>query len=131
MKPGKPATFGSHREGLVFALPGNPLSALVTFSVLVAPALRTMLGLPRPRGIHVSAVLEESFQREASRTGFLPARTTWEGEDCTVRRIRIHGSADLASTTAINSLMICPREVEEFQAGTRLECLLLPEWPIS
>ena len=45
MKPGKPFYFGTMGEKLVFGLPGNPVSALVTFLTLVRPALRAMLGI--------------------------------------------------------------------------------------
>lgn len=45
MKPGKPFVFGRHPDGtLVFGLPGNPVSAYVTFSLFVIPAIRKMLG---------------------------------------------------------------------------------------
>jgi len=52
MKPGKPATFatvdktsGEGAPTLVFALPGNPVSALVTFHLLAAPAIRRLQGV--------------------------------------------------------------------------------------
>jgi molybdopterin molybdotransferase len=45
VKPGKPFVFGRHPDGtLVFGLPGNPVSAYVTFSLFVIPAIRKMLG---------------------------------------------------------------------------------------
>ena len=44
LKPGSPAWFGCRDETLVFGLPGNPVSAMVTFVLLVGPALRAMLG---------------------------------------------------------------------------------------
>ena len=47
MRPGSPFTFGMLGETPVFALPGNPVSAMVTFEVLVRPALRKMMGLRR------------------------------------------------------------------------------------
>src|SRR5205823_1029414 len=52
IKPGKPVAFGRRGETLVFGLPGNPTSSLVTFELFVRPALRALLGdrspLPRP-----------------------------------------------------------------------------------
>ncbi len=44
MRPGKPITFGSLRGRPLFGLPGNPVSAMVTFELFVRPALRKMLG---------------------------------------------------------------------------------------
>src|SRR5205814_10503229 len=52
MRPGKPITFGSLESRPVFGLPGNPVSAMVTFELFVRPALRKMAGcrgIDRPR----------------------------------------------------------------------------------
>ncbi|MBM4783901.1 MAG: molybdopterin molybdotransferase MoeA [Archangiaceae bacterium] len=46
MKPGKPLAVGTKGQTLVFGLPGNPISAMVTFELFVRPALRAMQGLP-------------------------------------------------------------------------------------
>ena len=48
MKPGKPVAFGVRRDHLVFNLPGNPVSVLATFELLVRPAVKALLGLPSP-----------------------------------------------------------------------------------
>ena len=48
MKPGKPVAFGVRRDHLVFNLPGNPVSVLATFELLVRPAVNALLGLPAP-----------------------------------------------------------------------------------
>lgn len=44
MKPGKPMTFASHGDNYVFGLPGNPVSAFVTFHLFILPALRKRCG---------------------------------------------------------------------------------------
>lgn len=48
MKPGKPTTFATLGDKLIFALPGNPASAIVTFHLFVLPALRKMAGYQQP-----------------------------------------------------------------------------------
>ena len=48
MKPGKPVAFGVRRGHLVFNLPGNPVSVLATFELLVRPAVNALAGLPCP-----------------------------------------------------------------------------------
>jgi molybdopterin molybdotransferase len=48
VKPGKPVAFGVRRDHLVFNLPGNPVSVLATFALLVKPAVNALLGLPEP-----------------------------------------------------------------------------------
>ena len=48
MRPGKPLMFGTRGKALVFGLPGNPVSAMVTAMVFIRPALRQWLGYPEP-----------------------------------------------------------------------------------
>lgn len=53
MRPGKPLMFGTHGQTLVFGLPGNPVSAMVTAMVFIRPALRQWLGYPEPAPWHL------------------------------------------------------------------------------
>ena len=80
VKPGKPVAFGVRRDHLVFSLPGNPVSALVTFELLVRPAVNALLGLadPLPRFRH--GTLAAPVQRNARRLEFVRARVR-TGED--------------------------------------------------
>ena len=48
MRPGKPLMFGTRGKTLVFGLPGNPVSAMVTATVILKPALRAMTGHTDP-----------------------------------------------------------------------------------
>ena len=72
MRPGSPFSFGViPRPGgplPVFGLPGNPVSALVTFEVLVRPALRRMLGR---RAVHTRTVEVRAAERIESRRGLV------------------------------------------------------------
>src|SRR5205085_1445028 len=66
LRPGKPTWFGVRDGRLAFGLPGNPVSAVVTFHLFVAPALRALQGLsPLPR--RATAVLGEPVRRLATR----------------------------------------------------------------
>lgn len=66
LQPGKPTWFGTLGGTLVFGLPGNPVSAAVTFSLFVAPALAALQGAPTPAGIG-EAVLGTSVRRNPVR----------------------------------------------------------------
>ena len=73
VKPGKPVAFGVRRDHLVFNLPGNPVSVLVTFELFVRPAVNALLGLPEP---------EPAFRRgrpRQSRCGGMPTATSSSG----------------------------------------------------
>ena len=68
LQPGKPTWFGTGGGGqLVFGLPGNPVSAVVTFSLFVAPALAAMQGADRDRALEPEAVLGVDIPRNPRR----------------------------------------------------------------
>jgi molybdopterin molybdotransferase len=68
LQPGKPTWFGVAADGtLVFGLPGNPVSAVVTFSLFVAPALAAIQGAAPPQPPHPTAVLGEPRPRNPRR----------------------------------------------------------------
>jgi molybdopterin molybdotransferase len=66
LKPGKPTWFGTRDEKLVFGLPGNPVSAMVTFHLFTRPALRALAGA-RPDDTRATAVLDEPLRRNSGR----------------------------------------------------------------
>ena len=74
MKPGKPVAFGIRRDHLVFTLPGNPVSVLVTFAMLVRPAVNALLGLPDPLPREGHATLASALRRDPVRMQFVRAR---------------------------------------------------------
>lgn len=90
MKPGKPCTFatvpiegpiGGAKEGpqrLIFGLPGNPVSSLVTYYLLVAPAIRRMAGWPEPRLRRIQAVTEQALPLDSYRPEYHRATATWD-----------------------------------------------------
>jgi molybdopterin molybdotransferase len=79
MKPGKPVAFGVRRDHLVFNLPGNPVSVLATFELLVRPAINVLLGLPTPLPAFRPGTLGAAVRRNLERDEFV--RATLAGED--------------------------------------------------
>ena len=73
MKPGKPVSFGVRAGKLVFGLPGNPVSVLVGFELLVRPAIRALLGSPDPGPRYESGTLAAPIPRNAERFEFVRA----------------------------------------------------------
>lgn len=68
MKPGKPLTFGELHSGTrLFGLPGNPVSAMVTFTVFVAPAIRHMLGMPPQTQMLLKASCQDNLVKQPGR----------------------------------------------------------------
>jgi molybdopterin molybdotransferase len=66
LRPGKPTWFGTTEKALVFGLPGNPVSAMVTFLLFVRPALAKLQGAD-PRARRVKAALREAVPRNPGR----------------------------------------------------------------
>ena len=128
MQPGKPAWFGRRGACLVFGLPGNPMSAFTTATLLVAPAIRKMRGLvdAAPRWIRVP--LLEGFTRRASRPGYLPCRVERGASGLTCRALPFHGSGDLVTVTRANATWRAPADTSVFRKGDTVDVLLHPDW---
>lgn len=73
IKPGKPVAFGVRRDHLVFNLPGNPVSVLATFELLVRPAVNALLGLPDPLPAFRPGRLAAPVRRNPERDEFVRA----------------------------------------------------------
>ncbi len=74
MKPGKPNFFGTKDKTLVFGLPGNPVSALLSFHVLVRPAIARIRGLGVPEALVIHARLAEDLEKKPGRLEFVRVR---------------------------------------------------------
>jgi molybdopterin molybdotransferase len=74
VKPGRPTAFAMHGATPVFSLPGNPVSALITFEEFVRPALRKMMGHRRLLRRTVKAILRDGVARKPGRVQFVRVR---------------------------------------------------------
>jgi molybdopterin molybdotransferase len=130
MQPGKPLVFGrlpadgEFPARFFFGLPGNPVSAQVTFHCFVAPMLRAMCGA----GVHApnfaQATLGEDVAGKAGVMRVLPARLTADRVRPEVRLVRWQGSGDLAANARANCYAVLPPEKERFTAGDVITVLL-------
>lgn len=124
LKPGKPTWFGAREHTLVFGLPGNPVSATVTFLLLVAPALRALSGCANVRR-QSSALLARDYAKPPGRAHALRCQLRlgergWEalcGPDT--------GSHVLTSMLGAQALAIIPSDRELVRAGERVELELI------
>ncbi len=116
LRPGKPTWFGTRGDTLVLGLPGNPVSALVTFALFARPALLALQGAPIPQ------------RRRAPLAHALPCRP--DREEAVRVRLDAEGSAHatgpqgshvLSSMLGADALAIVPRGDGELAAGTAVE----------
>jgi molybdenum cofactor synthesis domain-containing protein len=121
MKPGRPTTFAVGEDGtLVFALPGNPVSALVGFRLFVVPALDAMLG--RETVIHpVNAVADEELPGSFGRTTIVRCRTTLHDDGWHVRPTKSQDSHILTSMLGVDALALVPADREQIAPGEPVE----------
>lgn len=128
IQPGKPLWFGRAERCLVFALPGNPVSALTTARIFVGAAVRKMRGLRDPRPRTLPARLSEPFRRKGGRPGWLPAWVTPGEDGWLCRPLASSGSADVVSSAAANATWVAPQGITEFAAGDPVQVLLHLDW---
>ncbi|MDK1030515.1 MAG: molybdopterin molybdotransferase MoeA [Planctomycetia bacterium] len=127
IKPGKPTVFGTHSGGLIFGLPGNPVSSLVVCRLFVLPALMKMAGDARPPHRFVDAVLAEPVKNRKGRQAYMPAVLTTEDGVVQARLPKYHGSADLVALAKANALLIVPADTERIEAGETVRALWIDD----
>jgi molybdopterin molybdotransferase len=124
LRPGKPTWFGSRNGTLVFGLPGNPVSAMVTFQLFVRPALAALQGAAAEPD-RVSAVLDESVPLHPSREHAVRVRLSARDDGWHATTTGAQGSHMLTSMLGADGLaLVAPGEGEAFR-GTRVEVELL------
>jgi molybdopterin molybdotransferase len=127
IQPGKPLVFAVHDGGLVFGLPGNPASAMVTFHLFVVPALLRLMGYPASSwGDALLGVLDRPLPAGTARDRFLPAAAIAKGGELRVTPWIPKGSHDLAAYGRQNALLRVRPNAPAASAGSVCEVLLLP-----
>ena len=124
LRPGKPTWFGTHDESLVFGLPGNPVSAMVTFLLFVRPALIALQGAS-PRIVRISAVLDEPVPLHPIREQAVRVRLSARDDGWHADPTGDQGSHVLTSMLGADGLALVPAGDGETAAGTRLDVELL------
>lgn len=129
IRPGGPMAFGAAPDGRpVFGLPGNPVSALVTFELFARPALRRMAGHARCFTRPLRAHLTEAVSTRPEKAYYLRARLEADGEGWRVTPIGSQGSAILSGLAAADGLAIVPLGIGDLPAGAGVDVLPLDGW---
>jgi molybdopterin molybdotransferase len=112
MKPGKPFAYGKIREKYFFGLPGNPVSAFVTFYQLVQPALRKLAGEMAVAPLRIPAIAEHNFRSAKNRVDFQRGLISVSADGLiTVRSTGAQGSGMFTSLCAANCFVIVEKDV--------------------
>jgi molybdopterin molybdotransferase len=139
VQPGKPFAFGiADRAGggppvLLFGLPGNPVSTVVTFELFVRPALRKLLGLAGPGRTRDRAVLADATHKSAGRRAYVRVVVERDELGSPIRDAsgRVHatlaggpagqGSHVLSALARAEALAVIPEDVDVHPAGGEVE----------
>ena len=137
VQPGKPFAFGRSRprvsdgrQVLLFGLPGNPVSALVTFDLFVRPALDRLSGLPSPTLDADRAITESRLEKAPGRRGFLRVVVARDAGGAPVRddkgRLSVReaghqGSHVLSAMASADALAVVPETVDRVEPGGEVE----------
>ena len=126
IQPGKPLVFATHPGGLVFGLPGNPASVMVSFWLFVRPALRRLMGIEDGWWSGALAgILEAPLPGSKSRDRFLPATVRTRDGRLFVTPHPPKGSHDLAAYGLGTALVRVRAGAEPAETGNTCEVLLL------
>ncbi|HKG56824.1 MAG TPA: molybdopterin molybdotransferase MoeA, partial [Candidatus Limnocylindrales bacterium] len=141
VQPGKPFAFGAASAAsgngrgaasavLLFGLPGNPVSSIVTFELFVRPAIRRLAGSTRPFRAVDRAVLGDAVSKSPGRRAFI--RVAAERDErgsprrdgngrVLVRLAGGQGSHVLSALAVADSLAVIPESMDELEAGSEVE----------
>ncbi|MGC8667401.1 MAG: gephyrin-like molybdotransferase Glp [Chthonomonadales bacterium] len=125
MKPGKPIAVGQIGTSLFFGLPGNPVSAMVTFEVFVRPVLWKLSGrsqLERPR---VSARLTQAIRHAPGREEYVRVRVTWSDGSFWAEPTGPQGSGMIRSLLGANAFVVLPADAGDQPEGADVCAMLL------
>ncbi|HEU0026101.1 MAG TPA: gephyrin-like molybdotransferase Glp [Ktedonobacterales bacterium] len=125
VKPGKPLAFGALDGTPLLGLPGNPVSAAVTFELFGRPAIRRMLGAARVERPEVEVVYEGSDLRRGDRRQFVRVRLASRGGRLVARDTGEQESHLISSLQGATALLIAPEGEGVIRAGDMARALLL------
>jgi len=125
MRPGKPITFGTIKDKLIFGLPGNPVSCMISFEQFVRPALLKKMGHKHLYRPCLWATAKEDFQAKKNLTYFLRVRVFCQDGELFATTTGNQGSGILRSMVQANGLMIVPPDKKKVKAGEKMMVQIL------
>lgn len=124
VQPGKPLAVGELGGATVIGLPGNPVSALVTFELFVRPVIRAMQGLAGDGRTRVRAVPTQRMPKDPARRAFLRVRVWREDGDIHARPAGGQQSSQLRPLADGNALLVVPEGADAAEAPQSYEAIV-------
>jgi molybdopterin molybdotransferase len=124
LRPGHPTWFGKKDSTLVFGLPGNPVSAMVTFHLFVRPALAALAGR-EDATLRGTAVMDEPYSKQPGRAHVVRCSLETRDDGLHVRPTKAQGSHILTSMLGAEALAMLEVDRGDVAAGERVEIEIL------
>jgi molybdopterin molybdotransferase len=124
LRPGKPTFFGTRAETIVFGLPGNPVSAMVTFHLFARPAIARMLGTT-PRERRATATFDAGYAKRPGRAHVVRCTLKADDDGWHVHPTKDQGSHVLTSMLGAEALAYLDVDRGDVSAGERVEIEIL------
>jgi molybdopterin molybdotransferase len=125
VQPGKPLAYGAVDGLPVLGLPGNPVSALVTFELFARPLIRRMLGLSGSGRATLPVVAAERMAKDPERRAYLRVVVAQAEGGLEARAAGGQASSQLRPLAAANALLVVPEGEPAAEAGRTYDALLL------
>ncbi len=127
MKPGKPLAFGRIQGVPMLGMPGNPVSAMVSFELFARPAILYMQGLTDRGRPMLEAVLMDEVKHKDDRRHYVRVRVEQQGNEYLAYLTGEQGSGILSSMVEADGLAILPEEWSSAKRGSRVQVWML-DW---
>jgi len=131
VQPGKPLAVGALGGATVIGLPGNPVSALVTFELFVRPFIRSMLGLVGDGRLHIRATPTERMEKDAPRRAFLRVGVWQEDGAIHARPAGGQASSQLRPMADANGLLVVPEGAAAAEPTLSYEAIVFEPLPLG
>ena len=125
MKPGKPMIFGKKNRTLVFGLPGNPVSTMISFLEFVRPALLAMSGASKLRKPELNSILDSEIRKKPGRKEFIRGIYSIINGVLHVSSTGSQGSGILRSMSIANCLILLPEASSGCKVGDTVTIQLI------
>jgi len=125
VRPGKPVAFGVRGDTLVFGLPGNPVSSLVSCELFVRPAIRALQGAADPGPRWSAGRLAVGVARNPGRDDLVRARLRVTGGGVELEPVGGQESHMIVRAAEADALVLVPRGEGELAAGANVRYLAL------
>jgi molybdopterin molybdotransferase len=125
VKPGKSLAFGFKDGKPVFALPGNPVSTMLTFEEFVAPALLKMMGHSQTVKPMFSAILQGTLKKRSGQTHLVRVRLEYSNGKYVAWSAGPQDTGRLKTMLRANALAVLPPDRESFSEGEEILVHLL------